>query len=86
MAKISTPGRIRTCDLRFRKPSLYRLSYGYDLFQNDTTTVTGLIGAYGASLDARVRTSGTEPAAVIAAQVPGRSASAVAPCCRSTTT
>ena len=23
----STPGRIRTCDLRFRKPSLYPLSY-----------------------------------------------------------
>jgi hypothetical protein len=23
-----TPGRIRTCDLRFRKPLLYPLSYG----------------------------------------------------------
>ena len=26
--KTSTPGRDRTCDLRFRKPSLYPLSYG----------------------------------------------------------
>jgi hypothetical protein len=25
---INTPGRDRTCDLRFRKPSLYPLSYG----------------------------------------------------------
>ena len=24
---MSTPGRIRTCDLRFRKPLLYPLSY-----------------------------------------------------------
>ena len=24
----TTPGRDRTCDLRFRKPSLYPLSYG----------------------------------------------------------
>lgn len=38
---------------------LYRLTYGYDVFQNDNTTVTALVGAYGASLDARVRTSGT---------------------------
>jgi Phage integrase family len=26
--EFTTPGRIRTCDLRFRKPSLYPLSYG----------------------------------------------------------
>src|SRR3954454_1491954 len=34
----------------------------------------------------RVRTSGSEPAALIAAATPGSSASAAAPCCRSTTT
>ena len=25
---VSAPGRIRTCDARFRKPTLYPLSYG----------------------------------------------------------
>ena len=28
MRKSTTPDRDRTCDLRFRKPSLYPLSYG----------------------------------------------------------
>ena len=30
----STPGRNRTCDLRFRKPSLYPLSYEGKCFDN----------------------------------------------------
>lgn len=38
---------------------LYRLSYGYDLYQDSRTTVTGLIGAYGAKFRSNVRTSGT---------------------------
>ena len=28
VANIGAPGRTRTCDLRFRKPLLYPLSYG----------------------------------------------------------
>ena len=34
----STPDRARTCDLRFRKPSLYPLSYGgvFSVFANAT--------------------------------------------------
>ncbi len=34
----SAPGRNRTCDLRFRKPLLYPLSYGGDL-RRDITEV-----------------------------------------------
>jgi len=38
---------------------LYRLSYGYDLFQGPRTTVTGLVGVYGAKFKSTISTSGT---------------------------
>ena len=34
-----TPGRIRTCDPRFRKPMLYPLSYGGDVRIKDTAPI-----------------------------------------------
>lgn len=36
------------------KFELYNINYGYDFYRNDTTSVTGLIGAYGA----RIRMAG----------------------------
>ena len=39
--KTSTPDRDRTCDLRFRKPSLYPLSYGGALLEVSVSHPTG---------------------------------------------
>ncbi len=38
---------------------LYRLSYGFDVFQGKKTTVTALVGAYGAKIDTSLTSSGT---------------------------
>ncbi len=38
---------------------LYRLSYGYDIYQDSRTSVTALAGVYGARFKSTVRTSGT---------------------------
>ena len=43
-------------DSRFQ---LYRLSYGYDFIQTPRTTVTGLVGVYGAKAHLGASTSGT---------------------------
>ena len=38
---------------------LYRLSYGFDVIQNEKLTVTALAGIYGAKLKSDIRTSGS---------------------------
>ena len=38
---------------------LYSLGWGYDLWQGDTTTLTGVIAVYGAKLDTRVSGTGS---------------------------
>jgi hypothetical protein len=39
----TTPGRIRTCDLRFRKPPLYPLSYGgHEIFGSAQQSSLGI--------------------------------------------
>lgn len=42
------------------KFELYNINYGYDFYRNDTTSITGLIGAYGARIrmDGRVSAAG----------------------------
>lgn len=45
-----------TWDTRF---DLYRLSYGFDVYQGEKTTVTALVGAYGAKLDTSLTSRGT---------------------------
>ena len=55
----STPGRIRTCDRRFRKPLLYPLSYG----RIDRRRSGRLAAGAGTPIDPRIRPAGFEPAA-----------------------
>lgn len=43
-------------DTRF---DLYRLSYGFDVYQGQKSKVTALVGAYGAKLDTSLKSSGT---------------------------
>lgn len=51
----SVDGRVNF-DSRFE---LYRLNYGYDFIQTPTTTLTGLIGVYGARAKLDASSSGT---------------------------
>ena len=49
--RLGGPGRIRTCDARFRKPTLYPLSYGaigcvQNLMHNRVHNLSALLAAF----------------------------------------